>query len=469
MLKFSYIPYANDLESTIPEFWAMEALALLWENMVAARLVHTDFKDELADYGDTVNVPRPAKFTMERKTETDDVTVQDATVTNIPVVMNQHLHVSFTVKDRQMTLSKYDLINLFLTDAAGTLASGVDKIVLGQYPQFLGTTAGKLGGASASTIRGYKLDARNAMNLNNAPVSGRNQILTPNVETIALNADIFARADARGDGGDALKNASLGYVDGFQNYMCQNMASISYANGYQSGAINNSGGYAKGTTGSLTVDTFSGAVNVGDWVTIEGDMTPYRVTARTNTLGATTAITLDRALRNAVANDAVIKAYYPYAVNAGSGYASGYAKRITVDNGGNSSAVMPKVGQMVSFESTTVTSASPVYTVIATPTNTTIVLDRPLEEALVDDQQIHVGPIGEYNLAFCRNAIALVTRPLALPLPGVGARAAFANYNGIGIRSCITYQGTAQGHLITLDMLLGIKTLYSDLGCVMFG
>lgn len=468
-LSYSFIPYANSVESTIPEFWAKETLALLWENMVAARLVHTDFKNELQDFGDTVNVQRPAKFTFERKDETDDVTIQDATVTNTAVVLNQHAHVSFTIKDRQMSLSKYQLIDLFVRGAAGTLASGIDKIILGQYPQFLNTTAGKLGSATTSTLRGYMLDMRNAQNLYFAPMDGRNQILTPNIETIALNTDIFAKANERGDGGDALNRARLGFVNGYNNFMCQNMASISYSGGTLAGAINNAAGYAKGHATSMAVDGFTGAVNVGDWLTIAGDMTPYRVTAKTDTLGATTAITLDRALRSAVANDAVITAYLPYAVNLAAGYASGWAKRIVIDNGGDSSAVAPQVGQMVSFESTTVTSASPIYTVISRPSSTTMLLDRPLEEALTDDHEIHVGPKGEYNMAFTRNAIALVTRPLATPMEGAGARAASVEYNGIGLRACIGYDIKAQGHVVNLDVLLGIKKLYDDLGGVMFG
>jgi hypothetical protein len=76
-------------------------------------------------------------------------------------------------------------------------------------------------------------------------------------------------------------------------------------------------------------------------------------------------------------------------------------------------------------------------------------------------------PAGDYNFAFHRNALALVTRPLAAPAAGTGALSFVASYNGLSMRVTITYDGTKQGHLVTCDLLCGIKTLDRRLGCVL--
>ena len=70
--------YANDNDSFIPEIWANESLMILQNQMVMGNLVHRDFSDEVASFGDVVNTRRPNDFTSKRKTDADNVTVQDA-------------------------------------------------------------------------------------------------------------------------------------------------------------------------------------------------------------------------------------------------------------------------------------------------------------------------------------------------------------------------------------------------------
>jgi hypothetical protein len=63
--------------------------------------------------------------------------------------------------------------------------------------------------------------------------------------------------------------------------------------------------------------------------------------------------------------------------------------------------------------------------------------------------------------------MTLVIRPLNLPRAGTGALAAVQNFGGATMRTTITYDGTKQGHLVTMDFLAGIKVLDPDLAAVM--
>ena len=45
---------------------------------------------------------RPGEFVSYRKWVTDDVTVQDSTATDVVVPLNQHLHVSFLIRDGEL-------------------------------------------------------------------------------------------------------------------------------------------------------------------------------------------------------------------------------------------------------------------------------------------------------------------------------------------------------------------------------
>ena len=71
--------YENNLDAYVPELWAQEGLAILEENMVMANLVHRDFENEIAKFGDVVNTRKPGEFKIRRKTDGTTLTQQDAT------------------------------------------------------------------------------------------------------------------------------------------------------------------------------------------------------------------------------------------------------------------------------------------------------------------------------------------------------------------------------------------------------
>lgn len=65
--------------------------------------------------------------------------------------------------------------------------------------------------------------------------------------------------------------------------------------------------------------------------------------------------------------------------------------------------------------------------------------------------------IGTSDIAFHKNAFALVTRPLAIPN---GAKDAFiVNYDGFGLRVVYGYDIATKTDTISIDMLCGVKTL----------
>lgn len=453
--------FENNVEVFIPELWANESLAILVENMVAGNLVYRDFENVLQKYGDVVNVSRPGELEAKRKTNADPVVIQDATATNVQVPLNQHIHVSILIKDGEESKSFKNLVDEFLRPQVIGIARFIDKMVLGQWVQFLNNNAGQLNGLTGSNARQYLLGLRQTFNQNKAPLAGRNMVLNPVTETSLLNTDLFTQAQIVGDFGQALRDATLGRKLGWDFWMDQNMASVAATNTTYSGTVNNSGGYAAGTT-TMTVATFANALANGTWFTVVGDGVPHQITASVG--GSTpTSITFTPALSNAVANSAAISAYVPGAINYYGGYPRGYAKELTI----NGFTVAPQIGQLVSFTLNPVGQS--VYSIIDTNGLVGITLDRPLDVGVNNGDPVNIGPAGNYNFAFHRNAIALVTRPLALPMLNTGARAAIANFNNLAMRICITYSGEKQGHLVTVDMLAGIAVLDTRLGGVLLG
>lgn len=447
------IAYANDNDAFVPEIWAQESLMVLENNMLAANLVHRDFQNEIASYGDIVNTRRPGNFTAARKGNADDVTDQDASATNVAVPLNQHLHTTFIIKDQEASKSMKDLVTEYLHPAAISLAQQADRIVLGQTYQFLANSVGALGTTISKTT---VIAAREKLNTLKCPqgVGQRNLLVSPNMEGALLGISEFTQAQAIGDDGTALKEGSMGRKFGFDLFMDQNVPSVISASTTVTGAINLTAGYAAGTT-VLVVNGFSAAIANGSWMTING--LPYRITA---TSGGSTpiGITIAGGLLAPVLNSAVITVYAPALVNLVAGYAANWYKPIVYNT------ITPiRGGQLVGDAS------GNLYSAIDGTDATNLVTDRPLDAPLANGAVLGLGPTGEYGLAFHRNAIAFVTRPLATPRKGTGALSSVASYNGLGLRVTITYDGKAQGHRVTLDMLCGVKTLDTNLGCVVLG
>lgn len=462
--------FANDLDAFVPEIWAQESLMILEANMVAANLVHRDFENLVANFGDTVNTRLPAEFQMARKTDADNVTVQDAIATNVPVLLNQHIHASFVIKDGEESKGFPVLREVYLEPAMLSLAQGIDEIVLGQVYQFLAlnngspNVVGQLGvGASKQTV----IAAREKLNDNRVPQIGRNLILTTSSEADLLAVDLFMGANTVGDDGTALKEASLGKKYGLQTYMSQNTPSPSGAVPSDVGAVNLLAGYPAGTV-AMTVDSFTAALIPGAWFTVAGDDTPQRIVTQAGG-PPPTSITFFPGLANAVADNAVITVYENAQVNqavAPAGYATGYAKDLIIDT----NTVAPRIGQMASFDVGAGLGTN--YSSILSPNSpalTSLALNRPLAAAAGDNAVIGLGPNGSFNFAFHKNALALVTRPLAPPQAGTGALSFVANFNGLSMRVTITYDGNQQGHLVTCDALCGVKVLDRRLGCVVLG
>ena len=482
MLRFyktvSYTCYVNDFDTAdrawVPEVWAQETLAILEENMVIGQLVHTDFEDEIAAFGDTVNTRKPGEFTARRKGTNDDVTVQNATAVKVPVVLNQHVHTSFVIKDGEESKSFVDLIAEYLAPAAKSLAEHIDRVLLGQVIQFRANQVALDPVSPADDIKDLILDLREEMNINKVPVPGRQLILTTKTETEALKLDLFLSAEQVGDEGTALREASLGRKLGFDTYMCQNTPAIlsgTYTDGTAGnpGSINN-GNLAIGST-VFTMTSDSSAILPGMYVQFTDACGGfYRVTAS----GAAT-MTLDQGILQAIADDQLVRYYTLGAVEidgdaAASAYPAGYSKPINVV----ASGVIPQVGQFVGFSTSGNVLYSGEYTIIDVSAGSGagdyyITLDRPLDVALASSNgdKICYGPVGQYNMAFDRNAMALVVRPLALPMEGTGAKAGVATYNDLSLRVTITYEGRGQGHLVTLDLLCGVKVLDVDRGAMM--
>lgn len=463
--------YANDTTAFRPEKWAAEGIEILNESMIFAGTVNRDFDQEVAEHGEIVHTRKNGSFTAKRKqNDLDDIEDQDATATKIQVALDQRIYVSFMLGDADRSLSFKNLVDLYLRESITAQGRMVDRVLAAQVYQFLGNRVGGLESLTNSNGHDYLLDARQQMNDLKVGEVGRWMALASRSETQLQKTDLFKSAERRGDGGLALRNALLGRLAGFDNFLELNTPSV--RNATKATATTTTAVVAAGAT----VVPSTAAVATGTYFTVVGDMTPLRVLSTAGTYN----LTVNRPLLRQAASGAAIQPYATGLIDQGDaipagdktaavsdGYPLGWAKEINVDGTG-----VPQVGQLVAFKAAGGTVYTPEYGIVevrAISGGYAITLDRPLETTLADNDVVCYGPNGDFNFGYQSAALTLVNRPLQVPEANTGARAALGMDEHTALRVVMSYDSKKQGTRVTIDSLYGVKVLDVARGLVMLG
>jgi hypothetical protein len=441
---------ANTFDPFIPQWWAMGTLAVLHEALVAVPLFNQDFSEQFAKGGQVVNTRRPRKMTATRKAKTTDIAAQDVGADNVAITLNQQIYNSFTVHDLDQQYSMEDLITTYLRPAGFALAKMADAVVLSQAAQFL--LAGNVAGNSGQKVYENIVDGRNVMDNNLADSDGRHLIMNPNTEAKLLKDQTLYQVNTSGSG-RALRNGEIGNLVGVDLFKTQNLRQNALnvsATGVQTLTAN--ADVAAGQTTFTTTAQSTVATAAGDWVSIGG--VPYKVT---NVAGAGPyTFTLNRALGAKITNSDKIYAVKGTTLNTD--YAVGYVETIVLNPQANQ--YTPKVGDWLDIK-------GKLYGIVANDATNTYLLDRPLEDAVTAaSDKVQTVPPGSYSFMAQRDCMTVVLRNLAPTRPGAGALSAVATYNGLGVRAQMWYNGTKQTMQVSLDFLMGIQVLDTNMGTI---
>lgn len=220
-----------------PTVIAKTALANLYNATVFVPLVWRDFDPDFdGAERDTVTIRKPATFTANAFTST--ISVQDATEDSTSVALDQHYDVSFANTAKELTLALPDYEERFIAPAMEALAQQIDGTLAEKLVDAAETSGG--GGtvtwssSTPSTVFTGELGAVSKLGRNKIPASDRHAVFSPEGAGVCLGSSLFVEADKSG-ATDALRDASIGRVFGFDTYMSQAL-----------GLTNNDAGQADG-------------------------------------------------------------------------------------------------------------------------------------------------------------------------------------------------------------------------------
>ncbi len=354
-----------------------------------------------------------------------------------------------------------NLVERYLEPAAREMAESIDRILCGQVARLTANEEGRLGEMSSTNAADFVLDANTALDISRAPTQGRNLVLNPRAQKETLKADLFVSTEKRGDEGTALRTASLGTVYGVDSFMDQNIGFVAIGSAQISvGTTDNA--EAAGDTVVETDIADVADITAGCYVVFGGEGKPYRIASKASD---PVDLTLTEGLRDPITSGASVTIYREGDVKGAQ--VAGWTQDVVVD--GHDANKGPQLGQWITFGTG---GSSHSYSVIevdvVSTTESDILLDRPLDAAIGDGDEVFYGPAGGFNLAFHRDAIALVVRPLVTVPADTGARSFVASFDGLSMRVTMQYDSIAQGMRVTFDLLCGVAVLDDRLAVALY-
>lgn len=407
-----------------PSMIAKEALMQLENNLVLSNQVHREYKKEFTGgQGSTVSIRKPVKFfTSDGATRVNQDVEEKATT----ITVDQRKHVSWKFSTQDLTLSIEEYSERYIKPATITLANTMDAAGYNLY-QTVWNSVGTPGTTPASfaalALAAQRMDEMAVMK------DRRNLILNPAAHyAVAGNQTTLGAWDGKVK--TAYESAIVGEVAGMSTMSSQNVK-------------NHTVGVATGTplvNGAAQNVTYSAAVGA-TWS--QSLVTDGWTNSITGILKAGDVFTI-----------AGVSAVNPVPGEGSTGKTvMPYLQQFTVLADANSGAT---TGPATLTISPPIITSGPYQTVNAAPADNAAITVRGTGSTAYPQ-----------NLAFHRNAFALVTVPLEMP-DGAAFKAR-ESANGLSMRVVKDYDIAADEDIIRLDVLYGWKAIYPDLACRLWG
>lgn len=208
-----------DASGFLPEAWALEALNVLRNQIVLAKVITRDTDmGEAGWQGKTLNIPYPGTFVAQDKVAGNAVTAQAPTGgATISLSLSKHKVVDFMVEDYAAAQSNSDLLSRFVQPAVIALAEQLETDLWSMTGSLSAPVVGTAGtDLSASAVR----QMRKALNTAKAPMQDRLLVLSEKDEIGLLGDSNLAQFYAFADK-SAVTNGQLPNLYGFEPMVSQ--------------------------------------------------------------------------------------------------------------------------------------------------------------------------------------------------------------------------------------------------------
>lgn len=305
----------NTLSAIMPKI-VTRGLQTLREQAIMPRLVNSDFAEDTARFGDTIDVPVPSTVSA------DDVapaatppTPPNTSVDKVSIPLSNWKKASFFLTDKEVgEIDSADkFVPMQMGEAIRALANAINASVHAEYKGIYGYagTAGTTPFASAVTVA---TDARKLLNKQLAPRGARRAVLDFDAEANALGLAPFSDADKAGETGVKIEG-EIGRKFGIDWFADDGV--LTHTAGTAAAATVTTGAAASLGAATVTLKVASGTATlvVGDVLSIAGNAQTYVVMAAATLDTTGVPVSIAPALKAAASNGAAVTVRASHVVN----------------------------------------------------------------------------------------------------------------------------------------------------------
>ena len=414
---------ANTHVLLTPTIIAREALRLLKNNLVMGSRVYRGYEPEFPGTpkkGGTVQIRKPVRFTVTKARTRATSNIREEYIT-LTVATQAHVSWQFYMKDLTMTIEDYS--ERYITPAAAKLANTIDADLCGLYTDVFNVVWESTGFVNPSTFMVLG-KAMQRMDEEAVPPEDRCIVFNPAAHWSMANA--LAALSIPNIPEKAIRKGYLGTIASADIYMDQNIKAHTVGEFHDSDSAWTSAIFLVTSASGIPAAVTSMATGTKSIM-----MCGFRATA-----GSQTLRTGDWFQINGV-----------FAVNPMSGESTGSLRQFVVSadcSQANTSVAYPMA---VTFEPAFLdTGPYKVVDTLAAASAQVFFWHKP-------------GGVIPQNLAFHKNAFALVMVPLEKPDSTWGHT---ISEDGYSIRVVKAYDIELDEEAIRLDVFYGVKTIYPE-------
>lgn len=407
--------------SLITTSWVIKEASVLLDNMlIGKKLVYTDYSDEYVNgYGTTVTMKLPNSY-LGRNTFT--MSAQDTQTGSVPVAIDKVAGCDIQFTDLERTFSVPRFREEILMPAMRTVANIVDRDIWAASAE-----AYKWVGTAGTAVNGWDDIGRPRQRLMEGAVPGPYVgVVSPADETGLLGA-FTALTNTQPAARAALEDAKLGRVAGMDIYSTQNLPTI--------------------TTGTR--------VNAGTLLT--------NGTTQTTTWLAVKDIQYQDLICDGFGANATVKAGESFTLGT---VAAGMLAVNPVPGLSTGKPPLPYLQQFTVLQNAQADGAGNITlriwpAIITSGAHQTVSMTSANTDGLNLIFQGTASTTYTPNIAFNRNAIAFVNRPLVMP-EGV-TDCARETYKGLSMRFAPVWDGINSTQAWRFDVVYGVKAIRRDM------
>lgn len=215
-----------NVAQAIVKLVSVDALPALEANLVMGRLVNRNYEAELAQQGDTVNVPIPGSMVANNIGEGGSVQTQNPALGNAQIVLNRHMEATFVIPDVTRVLAIPTLLESFMRPAVIALAEQIELDILNLYTNLTANTAIGTGGAGLGSESVIDSAEKVLFKAKVPAAMQRNLIVSADAYSDLRQIPRFSEMAKNGDG-NAILGGQVGTLKGFSVYRSQLVAPVS--------------------------------------------------------------------------------------------------------------------------------------------------------------------------------------------------------------------------------------------------